>query len=150
MVHSPQIHCIIKQDPYCMIIYPQSREPTFVNGTRIPDSVPLRPDDIITIGRSYKFQFVVPYNKRPVDAEEDARNSYRQPFNKRPVYAPSLDDRQSVSTENVETVFGVAGNIERISTIRKVTIASYYIPFLLFFLQRTMILVLLNRFTTIL
>ena len=55
-----QVHCVITQDTRCMTITPCSAEPTFVNGTRIPDTVPLRVDDIITVGQTFQFQFVQP------------------------------------------------------------------------------------------
>ena len=113
-----------------MIIYPCSSEPTFVNGTRIPDSVPLHPDDVITIGRSYKFQFVVPYFERPDDGR-GLRNNRAQPdqYYKGTIdsFVPVVDqrDRDSNTSENVETVFGVKGDVERISTLRKVRFWMY-------------------------
>lgn len=118
-----------------MIIYPCSSEPTFVNGTRIPDSVPLHPDDIITIGRGYKLQFVVPYYERPDDGRPIPRNRaqpdkyYRGTINSftretlvsdgggerrrvepRIEISDNVKDMDSLSSDKSETVFGVKGS----------------------------------------
>ena len=104
-----------------MLIYPTSREPTFVNGTRIPDFVDLHPDDVISIGRNYKFQFVVPYNEH-YPSQDDTSPMYRYPTQPPAQYPGTLPkrDENTVSTENIETVFGVRGNVETISTTRQV------------------------------